>query len=112
MTMVETIGNEAQLQAFVQRHPAAAVYFAGEGCSVCTVLFPKLEAMLSEEFPRLGLARVECSATPDVPAQLGVFAVPSLILFFDGHEAQRYTRNFSLGEVRQSLVRPYQLLFD
>jgi len=112
MARVENISDEARLQAFIQQHPAAAVYFSGEGCSVCTVLFPKLEAMLEEEFPRIGLARVDCSATPDIPAQRGIFTVPTLLLYFDGHEAQRYARNISLGELRQALARPYQLLFD
>jgi thioredoxin 1 len=112
MARVENISDEVQLQGFVQQHPAAAVYFSGEGCSVCTVLFPKLEAMLAEEFPRMGLARVNCTVTPDIPAQLGIFTVPTLVLYFDGHEAQRYARNISLGELRQALARPYQLLFD
>lgn len=112
MTTVGNITGEAALQAFVKQHPAAAVYFSGEGCHVCSVLYPKLEAMLSEEFPRLGLARVNCTATPELPAQLGIFTVPTLVLYFDGHEAQRYARNFSLGELRQALARPYQLLFD
>lgn len=110
--MVENVSDEAALHAFIQQHPAAAVYFSGEGCSVCTVLFPKLEAMIEEEFPRMGLARVNCTATPEIPAQLGIFSVPTLVLYFDGNEAQRYSRSFSLGEVRQALARPYQLLFD
>lgn len=110
--MVENIHDEAQLQDFVRQHPAAAVYFSGDGCSVCTVLYPKLEAMLAEKFPRVGLGRVNATATPGIPAQLGVFTVPTLLLYFDGHEAQRFARSFSLGEVQQALARPYQLLFD
>jgi len=110
--MVENISDETALQDFVRQHPAAAVYFSGEGCNVCTVLFPKLEAMFAEEFPLMGLARVNATAAPDVPAQLGIFSVPTLLLYFDGHEAQRFARNFSLGELRQALARPYQLLFE
>lgn len=112
MSTVESISDEAALEGFVRRHPAAAVYFSGDGCNVCTVLFPKLKAMLAEEFPRVGLASVNCTASPALPAQLGIFTVPTLLLYFDGHEAQRYARNFSLGELRQALERPYQLLFD
>lgn len=110
--MVDNILDEAQLQEYIRRHPAAAVYISGEGCGVCTVLLPKLEAMIAEEFPRMGLAKVNATATPDIPAQLGIFTVPTLLLYFDGHEAQRFARNFSLGELRQALARPYQLLFD
>ncbi len=110
--MAVTLGSLDEMQAFVSEQPAAAVYFAGENCSVCTVLFPKVEALLQQEFPRIGLGRVECDINPDIPAQHAVFSVPTLILFFDGHEAQRYARTFSISEVRQALQRPYQLLFD
>jgi thioredoxin-like negative regulator of GroEL len=100
------------MQAFVSGQPAAAVYFAGEGCNVCTVLFPKVQALLQQEYPRIALGRVECGSHPEISAQHGVFSVPTLLLFFDGHEAQRYARNISIGELRQALQRPYQLLFD
>ena len=110
--MAVTLTSLEEMQGFVNGQPAAAVYFAGEGCNVCTVLFPKVETLLEQEFPRLGLARVECGLHPDIPAQHGVFSVPTLIVFFDGHEAQRYARNISIGELRQALRRPYQLLFE
>jgi thioredoxin 1 len=110
--MTITLNSLDEMQGFVSGQPAAAVYFAGEGCNVCTVLFPKVEGLLQQEFPRIGLGWVDCSTHPDVPAQHGIFSVPTLLLFFDGHEAQRYTRNISLGELRQALQRPYQLLFD
>ena len=110
--MVVTLGSLGEMQDFVSGHPAAAVYFAGDGCNVCSVLFPKVAALLAQEFPRLGLARVECGRHPAIPAQHGVFSVPTLIVFFDGHEALRYARNISIGELRQALQRPYRLLFD
>ncbi len=112
MDMVENISDEARLQDFVKEYPAAAVYFSGEGCNVCTVLFPKLEALFVEAFPKMGLARIDCTAHPALSAQSGVFTIPTLVLYFDGHEAQRYARNISLGALREALTRPYQLLFD
>ena len=110
--MSAILNSQEEMQAFVDGQPAAAVYFAGENCNVCTALFPKVEQLLAQEFPRTGLGRVECGEHPEIPAQHGVFSVPTLVLFFDGHEAQRYTRNISLSELRQALRRPYSLLFD
>ncbi|MFO7593236.1 MAG: thioredoxin family protein [Pseudomonadota bacterium] len=109
--MTVLISHLDQMQAFVREEPAAAVYFAGEGCNVCTVLYPKVEALLQQEFPRVALARVECGTHSEICAQHGVFSIPTLLLFFDGHESQRYVRNIGLGELRQALERPYQLLF-
>ena len=105
-----TIDSSDALQAFVAENPAALLYFSAEGCGVCTVLLPKVEALLREEFPRAGLARIDCSARPELAAQQGVFAVPTLVLFFDGREAQRFARNVSLGQLREAMARPYRLL--
>lgn len=103
---------EGQLESYVQEHPAAVIYFSGDDCNVCQVLFPKVESMLAEEFPRIGLGKLNCSRYPDIAAQHGVFAVPTLVLYFDGREAQRFARNVSLGQLREALVRPYQMLFE
>lgn len=110
--MTVMINSLDEIDSFVHEQEAAAIYFAGEDCNVCTVLFPKLEALLQQEFPRIGLARVECGIHSEICAQHRVFSVPTLLLFFDGHESQRYVRNIGIGELRQALQRPYQLLFD
>lgn len=100
------------MQDFVRTEPAAVIYFAGEGCNVCTVLFPKVEALFQQEFPRIGLARVECGVHPEICAQQRVFSIPTLLLFFDGRESQRFVRNIGIGELREALQRPYHLLFE
>jgi len=110
--MTVILNSLDELQGFVSGQPAAAIYFSGESCNVCTALFPKVEALLQHAFPRCALGKVDCTRHPDIPAQHGVFSVPTLLLFFDGHEAQRFVRNISIGELREALERPYHLLFD
>lgn len=110
--MTVSLSSLDALQAFVSGQPAAVLYFAGEGCNVCSVLFPKIELLLQQEFPRIALARVECSEHAEICAQHRVFSVPTLLLYFDGHESQRFVRNIGIGELRQALQRPYRLLFD
>ncbi len=110
--MTVALTSLGAIEGFVSEQPAALIYFAGEGCNVCTVLFPKIEALLHQEFPRIGLGRVECNAAPEICAQHRVFSIPTLLLFFDGHESQRFVRNVGIGELRQALQRPYRLLFD
>ncbi|MCW8917844.1 MAG: thioredoxin family protein [Gammaproteobacteria bacterium] len=108
----EVIDSAAALQAFIHAHAAAAIYFAGANCGVCQVLEPKLRALLRESFPRLAFARIATEQAVELAAQQGVFAVPTLLLFFDGRETLRYTRNFSIGEVGRDIARPYALLFE
>lgn len=109
--MTEIVDTAEQLEGFVADHPAALLYFTGNGCNVCQALLPKVETLLQQEFPRVGLSKINCSEQPEIAAQHGVFTVPSLILYFEGRERQRFARNISLGQLREALARPYQLLF-
>ncbi|MCW8829821.1 MAG: thioredoxin family protein [Gammaproteobacteria bacterium] len=110
--MTEIVDTAEQLEGFIADHPAAVFYFSGNDCNVCQSLFPKVETLLQQEFPRVGLGKINCSEQPEMAAQHGVFTVPSLILYFEGRETQRFARNISLGQLREALARPYQLLFE
>jgi len=110
--MVQNLAEQEQLTAFLRDNPAALLYFSADGCGVCTVLLPKVEALLQQEYPRVALGKLNCSRSPELAAGHGVFTVPTLVLYFDGRETQRFARNVSLGQLREALARPYQLLFD
>lgn len=107
-----TLASTTDLQRFLQANEGAVVYFAGEQCAVCEVLQPKVQTLLREEFPRMALAAVNCSTARELAAQEGVFSVPTVAIYFGGREVHRLTRNFSIGELRSSLHRPYELFFD
>ena len=100
-----------QLDAFTAGNPAALVYFSGPGCNVCRALKPKLMAMMTERFPEVALADVDCGASPELATQLGVFAIPTVVIWFDGRESLRKGRGFGLGELADDLARPYGMLF-
>ncbi len=109
---MQEIVDQHQFKNFAQHYPAAAIWFSGEGCNVCEVLLPRIKALLADEFPQVALARVDCAAARELAAAKGVFSIPTLLLYFDGREAKRFVRNFSPGQVREALARPYQLLFE
>lgn len=110
--MTEILAEKGPLKAFIEDNQAAVLYFSGDDCNVCSVLLPKVEAVLEQEFPRVALAEINCSLSPELAAQEGVFTVPTIILYFDGREAHRFSRNISLGQLRDTMARPYQLLFE
>lgn len=110
--MAETLAEKEPLKAFIEDNEAAVLYFSGDDCNVCSVLWPKVELMLGQEFPRADLAKINCSLSPELAAQEGVFSVPTVILYFDGRETHRFSRNISLGQLRDAMARPYQLLFE
>jgi len=97
---------------FTQQNPLCVVYFSGPDCAVCEQLKPKLTALLSSEYPRLGIALVDASEERALAADQGVFSIPTLLVFIEGHEARRYTRSFSPSQVAADLRRPYELCFE
>lgn len=101
-----------ELQAFLGEHPVAAVYFAGTDCGVCTAMEPKVRALLATSFPKVALARVSTEEATELAAQHTIFAMPTLLVFFEGRETFRYARTFSVAQVEQDLMRPYQTFFE
>ena len=100
------------LEAFAREHPIALIWFSGPGCNVCHALRPKVESLLDEAFPKAAMALVDCDRDRDLAAQLGIFTIPTAVIWLDGREAQRFARNFSVNEIRTALARPYALCFN
>lgn len=110
--MATTLDSSEALDGFVMGHEAAAIYFSSPGCNVCHVLKPKIKTLFAEEYPRIAWAEVDCQAAPEAAAQQRVFTVPTLVVYFDGREAMRWARTFSVGVVSNELSRPYKLMFE
>ena len=101
-----------EIERLTAKHPIVGFYFSAPDCGVCHNLLPRLEAALAADFPRTPLIRIDISLYPAAAAQLGIFMVPTLLIFIDGKEGLRWSRNFSPSEVVTALARPYALLFD
>ncbi len=109
--MYQKIENIQQFEQLVASEPALLAYFSTNECNVCKVLKPKVMELIQAEFPEIGLVYVEINAQPEVAAQNRIFAVPTIVVYFDGREFIRKSRNFGIDELRQELQRPYRFLF-
>lgn len=87
-------------------------YFSTVECGVCKVLKPKVEEMIFREFPEIKLVYVEINQSPEIAAQNRIFTVPVVLVYFEGREFFRKSRNFGVDELRNELIRPYSLLFS
>ena len=67
---------------------------------------------LDENFPKLKMTYIDVEQEKELAAQLTIFAVPTIIIYFDGKEFLRYSRNINFDELHQSLERMYNLYFD
>ncbi|MBI3873797.1 MAG: thioredoxin family protein [Arcobacter sp.] len=89
---------------------AFMLYVGGEHCSVCKALYPKVFAAFSREFPEIEKLRIEIENEKEFVSQLNIFTIPTIIVFFEGKEFFRKSRNFSVDLFIEEIRRPYQFL--
>ena len=110
--MFTEIQSMEEFNRLKQEEPALLGYFSTDACNVCKVLKPKLAELIQEEFPKVKLAYVKSDVLPDVAGQHRVFAAPSILIFFDGRETIRKSRNIGIDELRREINRPYSMIFS
>lgn len=96
----------------LKEEDAFLAYFSTDSCNVCKVLKPKVEELVHTEFPKIKLFYININKLPEVAAHHQVFAAPTLLVFFDGREYLRKSRNIGLEELRNQIRRPYTMLFS
>ncbi|MBK9292358.1 MAG: thioredoxin family protein [Bacteroidetes bacterium] len=99
------------LKALPHRHEALLIYFYHDQCAPCLSLRPKVKSLVEERFPKIALEFVDALAYPELPASMGVFGFPTLILFLEGAEFGRWSKFVSVAQLEEQIERPYQLLF-
>ena len=95
----------------IKSNPASAFYFSAPHCNVCKVLKPKILDMLDENYPEFRVFYIDIEKSPLIAGQLRIFSIPTLLIFFEGKEYYRISRNISVEELKKTLERPYGLVF-
>ena len=95
-----------------ENEPALLVYFSTEVCNVCKVLKPKVAELIAAEFPKIKLVYIQSDKFPEIAAQNQIFAAPTIVVYFDGREYIRKSRNIGISELQQEIERPYLMLFS
>ena len=103
--------THADLRTRIAELPALLVYYSTPSCGVCTVLRPKVEQLLSDRYPKISFLYVDTEESPEAAAQESIFAVPTIVVYFNGREQIRLSRHFGVGELEREISRPYNLLF-
>ncbi|MFW5687857.1 MAG: thioredoxin family protein [Bacteroidota bacterium] len=93
-------------------HPAVMLYFYNHTCGVCSMLQPKVEALVKEQFPNIRLEMVHANESLELAGQLRMLTVPGMLLFLDGKEYVRANGMVSIQELESRIMRPYRLMFD
>lgn len=87
----------------INQAPLLLAYFSQPACSVCTVLRPKIKDLATQyDIP---FQYVNTLDYPMVSGQHMVFAVPTIILFQNGRELERWSRTVGVEQVENILKR-------
>jgi len=111
-TNIKSVVNLDSLNEILEKHDAVLLYFSHDNCNVCKVLKPKIAELLATDFSKMKMYYVNTEELPEVAGQHRIFAVPSILVFFQGRESFRYSRNLSVTELAAEIERPYSLMFE
>lgn len=101
-----------EFKAFTEKEQFVVVYFSHEQCNVCKVLKPKVLEMLNQNFPEINFTYIDTVQSPEIAGQYTIFSVPTILGFIEGKEYFRKSRNIGMQELKESIQRPYDMIFD
>lgn len=101
-----------EMDSAIQNEPACLFYLSTSTCNVCKVLKPKVLELIRERFPSIKVYYIDMEQAPVISGQYRIFTIPTLLLFFEGKEFLRKSRNIGIEELASEIERPYKLLFE
>jgi thioredoxin 1 len=108
---MEGIYNITELQEKIATQKGVLLYFSSDSCSVCKVLRPKVTELLRDQFPLMVSHYVDIEKSPVISGQFRIFTIPTILVFFEGKEQLRSSRNISMHQLEESVARPYNMVF-
>jgi thioredoxin-like negative regulator of GroEL len=96
---------------FIRENPAVLVFFSDESCNVGDALSPKLQKMLTDEFPEMKFLEINVQLLPEARGYYNVFVIPTVLGYFDGRETIRQARHIGIPKLSKDIDRVYNILF-
>ena len=108
---IESPNNYNDFIEIAKSNKAVCFYLSTQECSVCKVLKPKIIEMLNDDFPQIHFCYVDLNEAKEIRGQLSVFSVPTILVYFEGKETIRTSRNVHVEELHEHIDRYYQMIF-
>jgi len=103
--------NPNELKQLIDNNKAVLVYFSAPACSVCTALKPKIQYALTHDFPNIKQIFFDEPTSKEITSSYGIFSFPTVLVFFEGKEFFRESRNISVLKLTNDIRRVYEMLF-
>ena len=105
--MVKELNDQGLEERVLESEGLVAVAFLDYGSIPCDHFRPELDAVSETLEAKLEFYKLDVSENPSITEELGVQAVPTLLVFRDGEEIARYEGPYSreaLGERLTALM--------
>lgn len=101
---MQTLTTLAQLQDFIQENRLAVLYISAPKCGVCTVMKPKIGAIIND-FDNVASGAVGIDVVPEMASFYHILTAPALLVFADGKEIWRGARFIDVADFEQRLAQ-------
>jgi thioredoxin-like negative regulator of GroEL len=108
---IESPSSFGKFLEITETNKAVCFYLSTPECNVCKVLKPKVIEMLEVYFPKISFCYVDLNEAKEISGQLSIFSVPTILVYFEGKETIRASRNMHIEELREQIDRYYKMIF-
>lgn len=98
-----------KIKEIIEQEEIVLAYFTTTNCKLCKDLFPKIETML-KDYPKITGIKAESDIDQRIIGEYKVFMVPTVMLFIQGKETIRLSRNISIPELKSKIDRYCEML--
>ena len=108
---IESPTSLGKFLEITETNKAVCFYLSTPECNVCKVLKPKVIEMLEADFSKIPFCYVDLNEAKEISGQLSIFSVPTILVYFEGKETIRASRNVHIEELREQIDRYYKMIF-
>jgi len=101
-----------EIENLIRDKKAVLLYFYNDNCAPCKILRPKVQELVESDFQNIEFRLINAEQYPAITAQYGVFASPTLLVFFEGKEYIRESKNISISDLHNKIERIYNMVFE
>lgn len=100
-----------ELRDKVNQSRGVVLYFKNDMCGPCLAIRTKVEALITEKFPKMQFIIVDTATDPLLSNEFKVFANPTILTFFEGKEYVRKSKYISIDGLGEEIDRLYKMVF-
>jgi thioredoxin 1 len=103
MSKPQVVSDQSFEQEVLKSDTPVLVDFWAQWCGPCRMVAPVLEEIANEQDAKVKIAKLDVDANPITAGRFGVRAIPTMILFKNGREAQRLVGYMPKEKVLQQI---------